>query len=56
MYIEDVLVIQYNFNDNVHNISVYPNELEINDTTKGNIHASYLDILLSVDTDKLLTT
>ena len=54
-YIDDVLSIN---NDNFHTYvnTIYPNELEIKDTTESSTHASYLDILLSVDTDKKLTT
>ena len=50
-YIDDVLSIN---NDNFHTYvnTIYPNELEIKDATESSTHASYLDILLSVDTDK----
>ena len=54
-YIDDVLSIN---NDNFHTYvnTIYPNELEIKDTTESSTQASYLDILLSVDTDRKLTT
>ena len=50
-YIDDILSIN---NDNFHTYvnTIYPNELEIKDITESSTHASYLDILLSVDTDK----
>ena len=36
--------------------SVYPNELEIEDTTVSFMSASYLDILLDIDINGKLTT
>jgi hypothetical protein len=35
---------------------IYPDELEIKDTTESGISASYLDILLIIDSDGRLTT
>jgi hypothetical protein len=49
-YIDDVLSINnYNFHNYVHLIHVYPDELEIKDTTESEKSASYLDILLNID-------
>jgi hypothetical protein len=36
--------------------SYYPGELEIKDTTESNRYASYLDILLNIDSNGILTT
>ena len=36
--------------------SIYPNELEIKDTTESSMSASYLDILLNIDINGKLTT
>jgi hypothetical protein len=47
-YIDDVLSINnHNFHNYVH--LIYPDELEIKDTTESDKSASYLDVLLSVD-------
>ena len=35
---------------------MYPAELEINDTTESNTSASYLDLLLSIESDGQLRT
>jgi hypothetical protein len=53
--IDDVLSIN---NHNCHNYIhlIYPDELEINDTTESDKSASYLDILLSIDSNGRLTT
>jgi hypothetical protein len=40
--------------ENVH--LIYPAELEINCTTESDISASYLDILLNIDSNRRLTT
>jgi hypothetical protein len=49
-YIDDILSIHtLNFHSNVH--LIYPDELEIKDTTESDISASYLDILLNIDVD-----
>ena len=54
-YIDDVLSINnHNFHNYVH--LIYPNELEINDTTESDRCASYLDILLNIDSNGRLTT
>ena len=54
-YIDDVLSIN---NHNFHNYVnlIYPDELEIKDTTESDRSASYLDILLKIDCDGRLTT
>jgi hypothetical protein len=54
-YIDDVLSIN---NNNFHNYVhvVYPDELEINDTTESDRSASYLDILINIDSNGRLTT
>jgi hypothetical protein len=45
-YIDDALSINnHNFHDYVH--LIYPNELEIKDTTESYKSASYLDIILT---------
>ena len=54
-YIDDVLSINnHNFHNYVH--LIYPDELEIKDTTESDKSASYLDILLSIDSNGRLTT
>ena len=55
-YIDDVLSI---YNNNFHSYVhlIYPDELEeIKDTTESDRCASYLDILLNIDSDGRLTT
>jgi hypothetical protein len=54
-YIDDVLSIN---NDQFHSYidSIYPNELEIKDTTEPSTSASYLDVLLNIDVGGKLTT
>jgi hypothetical protein len=54
-YIDDVLSIN---NHNFHNyaLSIYPDELEIKDTTESDKSASYLDIFLNIDSSGRLTT
>jgi hypothetical protein len=49
-YIDDVLSIK---NNHFHSYvdSIYPNELEIKDTTKCSTSVSYLDVLLKLDTN-----
>jgi hypothetical protein len=47
-YIDDVLSINNNnFHNHVH--LIYPEELEIKDTTESDKSASYLDMLLNID-------
>jgi hypothetical protein len=54
-YINDVLSINnHNFHNYVH--LVYPNELQIKDTTESDKSASYLDLLLNIDSNGRLTT
>lgn len=55
LYTADVLSLN---NDNVHTYisTIYPNELEVEDTTESRMHATYCDILLTIDTDRKLTT
>ena len=54
-YIDDVLSINnHNFNNYVH--LIYNGELEIKDTTESDKSASYLDILLNIDSNGRLTT
>ena len=54
-YIDDVLSINnHNFHNYVH--LIYPDELEIKDTIESDISASYLDILLNIDSNGRLTT
>jgi hypothetical protein len=49
-YIDDVLSIDnHNFHNYVH--LIYPDELKIKDTTESDKSASYLDILLSIDSN-----
>jgi hypothetical protein len=53
-YIDAVLSIKnHNFHNYVH--LIYPDELEIKDTTKSDRSASYLDILLNIDSNGRLT-
>ena len=53
-YIDDVLSLNNaNFSDYLH--SIYPEELEIKDTTESSHSASYLDLLLDIDDTKLCT-
>jgi hypothetical protein len=54
-YIDDVLSIN---NHNFHNYVplIYPDELEIKHTTESDKSASYLDILLNIDSNGRLTT
>ena len=54
-YIDDVLSIN---NNNFHNYVhlIYPDELEIKDTTASEKSASYLDSLLNIDSNGRLTT
>ena len=54
-YIDDVLSIN---NDRFHSYvdSIYPSELEIKDTTESSTSASYLDVLLNIDSGGKLTT
>jgi hypothetical protein len=52
-YIDDVLSINNdNFQNYVH--MIYPDELEIKDTKKSDISASYLDILLNIDSNYII--
>jgi hypothetical protein len=54
-YIDDVLSINNNqFQSHVD--SIYPNELEMKDTTESSTSASYLDVLLKLDTNGKITT
>jgi hypothetical protein len=54
-YIDDVLSITSNqFHASVD--SIYPSELTIKDTTKSSTSASYLDVLLELDTNCNITT
>ena len=54
-YIDDVLSIN---NDQFHSYvdSIYPSELQIKDTTESSTSASYLDVLLNIDSGGKLTT
>ena len=54
-YIDDLLSIN---NPDFENYlgQMYPAELEINDTTESNTSASYLDLLLSIESDGQLRT
>ena len=54
-YIDDVLSIN-NDQFHLHVDSIYPDELEIKDTTECSTSASYLDVLLKLDSDGKLTT
>jgi hypothetical protein len=54
-YIDDVLSINNNqFQSHVDSID--PNELEIGDTTESSTSASYLDVILKLDTNGKITT
>jgi hypothetical protein len=54
-YFDDVLSINnHNFHNYVH--LIYPDELEIKDTKESDKSASYLDILLNIDSNGRLTT
>jgi hypothetical protein len=54
-YIDDVLSINNNqFHSHVD--LMYSNELEIKDTTESSTSASYLDVLLKLDTNGKITT
>jgi hypothetical protein len=54
-YIDDVFSVN---NSQFHSYvdSIYPKELEIKDTTECSISASYLDVLLKLDTNGKITT
>jgi hypothetical protein len=53
-HIDNVLFINnHNFNNYVH--VIYPNELEIMDTTESDMPACYLDILFNIDSNGRLT-
>ena len=54
-YIDDVLSINYPDFDNYLG-QMYPAELGIKDTTESNTSASYLDLLLSIESDGQLRT
>jgi hypothetical protein len=54
-YINDVLSINKNHSHSYVD-SIYPNELEIKDTTECSTSASYLDVLLKLNTNGKLTT
>ena len=54
-YIDDVLSINNNQFQSLVD-SIYPNELEIKDTTESFTSASYLDVLLKLDTNGKITT
>jgi hypothetical protein len=45
----DLSISNHNFHNYVH--LIYPDELEVSDTTKSDISASYLDILLNIDSN-----
>jgi hypothetical protein len=54
-YFDDVLsIINHNFQNYFH--FRYPDELEIKDNTESDKSASYLDILLHIDSNGRLTT
>ena len=53
-YIDDVLSINPDFENYLG--QMYPAELEIKDTTESNTSASYLDLLLSIESDGQLRT
>jgi hypothetical protein len=54
-YIDDVLSINnHNFHNYVH--LIYPDELDIKNTTKSDKSASYLDIFTYTDSNGRLTT
>ena len=53
-YVDDVLSINHhNFHNYVH--LIYPEALDIKDSTETDISASYLDILLNIDSNGRLT-
>jgi hypothetical protein len=54
-HIDDVLSIN-RIHSNLYIDSIYPNEMEIKDTTECTTSAPYLDILLKLDTNGKLTT
>ena len=54
-YIDDVLSINNTDFEN-YLVRMYPAELEIKDTTESNTSASYLDLLLSIESDGQLRT
>jgi hypothetical protein len=51
---DDLSIRNHNFHHYVH--LIYPNELKIKDTTESDKSASYLDILLNIDSNGILTT
>jgi hypothetical protein len=55
-YIDDILSINnHDFHNYVH--LIYPDELEVKDTTEYDLSASYLDILRNIDPNgRLITT
>jgi hypothetical protein len=54
-YIDDVLSINnHDFQNYVH--LIYPDDFEIKNTTESDISASYLDILLNINSNGRLTT
>ena len=54
-YINGGLSINNHFHNYVH--LIYPDEIEINGTTESDKFASYIDILLNIDSnDRLITT
>jgi hypothetical protein len=56
-YVDDVLSINNNqFQTYMYIYLIYPNELEIKDNTEGSSSASYLDILLKLNTNGKITT
>jgi hypothetical protein len=54
-YIDDVQSIKNQHFHNYFNL-IYSDELEIKDTTESHQSASYLDILLNIDSSDILTT
>jgi hypothetical protein len=54
-YIDDVLSINNNQYQSHVNL-IYPNELKIKDSTESSTSASYLDVLLKLDTNGKITT
>jgi hypothetical protein len=54
-YIDDVLSIK-NTQFHSHVDSIYPNELEIKDSIESSTSASYLNVLLKLDTNEKITT
>ena len=55
-YIDDVLSINNNNNFENYLGQMYPDELDIKDTTESNTSAFYLDLLLSIESDGQLRT